>query len=36
MMNKRLPQSLLPLSSAMFYVLVALADAEAHGYAILK
>ena len=36
MMNKRLPQSLLPLSSAMFYVLVALADAEAHGYAIMK
>ena len=36
MMNKRLPQSLLPLTPAMFHVLVALADADAHGYAIMK
>src|SRR6185503_3132297 len=30
------PDSLLPLSPAMFHVLVALADSDAHGYAILK
>jgi len=30
------PDSLLPLSPAMFHVLVALADGDAHGYAILK
>jgi len=35
-MAKRDPQSLLPLTPAMFYVLVALADGETHGYAILK
>src|ERR1700704_3674465 len=34
--TKRDPQSLLPLSPAMFYVLVALADGQTHGYAILK
>jgi DNA-binding PadR family transcriptional regulator len=33
---KRDPQTLLPLSPAMFYVLVALADGQTHGYAILK
>ena len=33
---KRDPLSLLPLSPAMFHVLVALADGQAHGYAILK
>ena len=35
-MSKRDPQSLLPLTPSMFYVLVALADGETHGYAILK
>jgi DNA-binding PadR family transcriptional regulator len=30
------PESLLPLTPAMFHVLVALADGETHGYAILK
>src|SRR5919198_194820 len=35
-MAKRDPASLLPLSPAMFYVLVALADGQTHGYAILK
>jgi DNA-binding PadR family transcriptional regulator len=35
-MFKRDPQSLLPLTPAMFYVMVALADGQTHGYAILK
>ena len=35
-MLKRDPRSLLPLSPAMFYVLVALADGQTHGYGILK
>src|SRR5437763_5363608 len=35
-MAKRDPDSLLPLTPAMFYVLVALADGQTHGYAILK
>ncbi len=35
-MAKRDPLLLLPLSPAMFYVLVALADGQTHGYAILK
>jgi DNA-binding PadR family transcriptional regulator len=35
-MTKRDPESLLPLTPAMFYVLVALADGQTHGYAILK
>jgi DNA-binding PadR family transcriptional regulator len=35
-MTKRDPEALLPLTPAMFYVLVALADGETHGYAILK
>jgi DNA-binding PadR family transcriptional regulator len=30
------PDSLLPLTPAMFQVLIALADGEKHGYAILK
>ena len=30
------PAALLPLSPAMFHVLVALADGDTHGYAILK
>lgn len=35
-MNKRDPRELLPLTPAMFYVLVTMADREAHGYAMLK
>ena len=35
-MTPRDPQSLLPLTPAMFYVLVALADGPTHGYAIMK
>jgi DNA-binding PadR family transcriptional regulator len=34
--TKRDPRTLLPLTPAMFYVLVALADGETHGYAIMK
>ena len=34
--TKRDPETLLPLTPAMFHVLVALADGEKHGYAILK
>ncbi|MGH9370850.1 MAG: PadR family transcriptional regulator [Vicinamibacterales bacterium] len=30
------PSSFLPLTSAMFQILVALADGEKHGYAIIK
>jgi DNA-binding PadR family transcriptional regulator len=30
------PEAFLPLSAAAFHVLVALADGEKHGYAILK
>src|SRR5262245_25083930 len=36
MAERRDPESLLPLSPAMFHVLVALADGETHGYRILK
>jgi DNA-binding PadR family transcriptional regulator len=36
MTTKRDPQTLLPLTPAMFYVLMALADGQTHGYAILK
>jgi DNA-binding PadR family transcriptional regulator len=35
-MTKRNPEDLLPLTPAMFYVLVALADGDTHGYQILK
>jgi DNA-binding PadR family transcriptional regulator len=35
-MSKRNPESHLPLTPAMFHVLVALADGDKHGYAILK
>ena len=35
-MVDRNPAALLPLTPAMFHVLVALADADAHGYAIIK
>src|SRR5262245_21916737 len=34
--NDREPQSLLPLTPAMFHVLVAMADEPRHGYAIIK
>src|SRR4051794_6164690 len=34
--TRRDPQELLPLTPAMFYVLVALADGDTHGYQILK
>jgi DNA-binding PadR family transcriptional regulator len=33
---KRSPDTLLPLPPAMFEVLIALADGEKHGYAIIK
>ena len=33
---RRDPDALLPLTPAMFHVLVALADGETHGYAIMK
>jgi DNA-binding MarR family transcriptional regulator len=33
---RRDPQELLPLTAAMFHVLVALADGDLHGYAIIK
>lgn len=36
MTSKRDPHVLLPLTPAMFYVLVALADGASHGYAMLK
>jgi DNA-binding PadR family transcriptional regulator len=35
-MAKRDPEPFLPLTPAMFHVLVALADGDKHGYAILK
>jgi len=36
MTKKRSTDSFLPLTPAMFHILVALADGEKHGYAILK
>ncbi len=33
---KRDPEALLPLTSAVFYILLALADAERHGYGIMQ
>jgi len=36
LMSKRDPHELLPLTPAMFYVLVAMADGDTHGYQILK
>ena len=36
MPQSRDPHSLLPLTPALFHVLVALADGETHGYAIMK
>ena len=35
-MTRRDPESLLPLTPAMFHVMVALADGQTHGYAIMK
>jgi hypothetical protein len=35
-MADRNPASLLPLTPAVFHVLLALADGRKHGYAILK
>jgi DNA-binding PadR family transcriptional regulator len=34
--TKRDPATLLPLTPAMFHVLIALADGEKHGYAVIK
>lgn len=34
--KRRDPETLLPLTPAMFHVLIALADGERHGYAIIK
>ena len=34
--DKRSPTDLLPLTPGMFHVLIALADGEKHGYAIIK
>ena len=36
MTRKRKTESFLPLTPAMFHILLALADGEKHGYAILK
>ena len=33
---RRHPTALLPLTPAMFHVLMALADSEKHGYAVIK
>ena len=33
---RRVPEELLPLTPGMFQVLIALADSEKHGYAIIK
>ena len=35
-MSRPDPDSFLPLSAAAFYILVALADGDKHGYAVLK
>jgi DNA-binding PadR family transcriptional regulator len=36
MTKRRDPESLLPLTPGMFQVLIALADGDKHGYAIIK
>jgi DNA-binding PadR family transcriptional regulator len=36
MPQRRDPDALLPLTPSLFHVLVALADGETHGYAIMK
>ncbi len=35
-MAKREPEDLLPLTPSVFHILLALADAERHGYTIIK
>ena len=35
-MKRTDPESLLPLTPSMFQILIALADGEKHGYAIIK
>ena len=35
-MGGREPEELLPLTPAVFHIMLALADAERHGYAIIK
>jgi len=35
-LNERPPEEFLPLTPAVFHILVALADGEAHGYAIMQ
>lgn len=34
--SRRVPSELLPLTPAMFHILVALAERDQHGYAIIK
>ena len=34
--DQREPEALLPLTSAVFHILLALADGEKHGYAIMQ
>ena len=34
--NQRTPEELLPLTPAVFHILLALADGEKHGYAIMQ
>ncbi len=34
--EQRAPEGLLPLTSAVFHILLALADGEKHGYAIMQ
>ena len=34
--DERPPEDLLPLTPAVFHILIALADGEAHGYAIMQ
>lgn len=34
--DERQPDELLPLSAPVFHILIALADGEAHGYAIMR
>jgi len=35
-MNDPPPESLLPLSTAVFHILIALADGDRHGYSIMR
>jgi DNA-binding PadR family transcriptional regulator len=36
MKSKPIPEALMPLPSAVFHILVSLADADRHGYAIIQ